>query len=73
MDYELNEEQKLIQETTYKFALKEIEPIARDCDREERYPRDVWKKACETGLVGSFIPEAYGGTRVRVYGTGADS
>jgi len=61
MDYELTEEQKLIQETAYKFAVNEIEPIAKDCDREERYPRDVWKKACETGLVGAFIPEAYGG------------
>lgn len=61
MDYELTEEQKLIQETAYKFAVKEIAPIAKDCDREERYPRDIWKKACETGLVGAFIPEAYGG------------
>lgn len=61
MDYELSEEQKLIQETAYKFAVNEIEPIAKDCDREERYPRDVWKKACETGLVGAFIPEEYGG------------
>ena len=61
MDYELTEEQKLIQETAYKFAVNEIEPIAKECDREERYPRDVWKKACETGLVGAFIPEAYGG------------
>ena len=45
MDYELSEEQKLIQETAYKFAVNEIEPIAKECDREERYPREVWKKA----------------------------
>lgn len=49
MDYELTEEQKLIQEAAYKFAVNEIEPIAKDFDRERRYPRDVWKKACETG------------------------
>ncbi|MBW1855871.1 MAG: acyl-CoA dehydrogenase family protein [Deltaproteobacteria bacterium] len=41
--------------------MNEIEPITKDCDREERYPKDVWKKACETGLVGGLIPEASGG------------
>ena len=61
MDFELTEEQKMIQETAYKFAVNEIEPIAKECDREEKYPREVWKKACETGLVGVFIPEEYGG------------
>jgi alkylation response protein AidB-like acyl-CoA dehydrogenase len=61
MDFELTEEHKLIQETAYKFAVNEIEPIAKECDREEECPRDVWKKACETGLVGVIVPEEYGG------------
>lgn len=61
MDFELTEEHKLIQETAYKFAVNEIEPIAKECDRKEEYPRDVWKKACETGLVGVIVPEEYGG------------
>lgn len=61
MDFELTEEQKLLQETAYKFALKEIEPIAKECDREEKYPIDLMKKACDTGLVGCFIPEEYDG------------
>ena len=61
MDFELTEEQKMIQETAYKFAGNEIEPIAKEHDREEKYPVDVLKKACDTGLVGVFIPETYGG------------
>lgn len=61
MNFELTEEQKLLQETAYKFALKEIEPIAKECDREEKYPIDLIKKACDTGLVGCFIPEEYDG------------
>lgn len=61
MDFELTEEQKLLQETAYKFAVKEFGPLAKECDREEKYPRELWKKACETGLVGCFIPEQYGG------------
>jgi len=61
MDFELSEEQRLIQETAYKFAVNEIEPVAKECDREEKYPREVMKKACETGLVGAIVPEEYGG------------
>ncbi|MEW5898679.1 MAG: acyl-CoA dehydrogenase family protein [Bacillota bacterium] len=61
MDFELTEEQKLLQETAYKFAIKEFEPLAKECDREEKYPRELWQKACETGLVGCFIPEQCGG------------
>jgi len=61
MDFELTDEQKMLQETAYKFALRELEPIARACDREERYPRDLITKACATGLVGCFVPEAYDG------------
>ncbi len=61
MNFELSEEQKILQSTAYKFALNEFEPIAKECDREERYPRELWKKGCETGLVGAYIPEEYGG------------
>ena len=61
MDFDLSEEQRLIQETAYKFAVNEIEPVAKECDREEKYPRQIWKKACEAGLVGAIVPEEYGG------------
>jgi alkylation response protein AidB-like acyl-CoA dehydrogenase len=61
MDFDLSEEQRLIQETAYKFAVNEIEPIAKECDREEKYPREVMKKASETGLIGAIVPEEYGG------------
>ncbi len=61
MDFELTEEQKAFQTMAYKFALKEFTPIAKECDREERYPREIWQKGCETGLVGIAIPEEYGG------------
>jgi alkylation response protein AidB-like acyl-CoA dehydrogenase len=61
MDFELTDKQKQLQELAYSFALREFGPIARRCDREEEYPREVWKKACEAGLVAVIIPEAYGG------------
>ena len=61
MNFELTESQKLIQEKAFNFAKSEIEPLAKVCDREERYPREIWKKACDEGLVGVTIPKEYGG------------
>ncbi len=61
MDFELTEEQKILQSTAYKFAQNEFADLAQECDREEKYPRELWKKACETGLVGVIIPEEYDG------------
>ena len=61
MDFELSEEQRMIQDLAQKFAVKEMAPIAKNYDREEKYAREVWQKACEAGLVGALIPEEYGG------------
>jgi alkylation response protein AidB-like acyl-CoA dehydrogenase len=62
MDFELPEELRLVKQEAYKFAVKEFGPIARECDRMEKYPKQVWKRACEYSLIGAWIPEGYGGT-----------
>ena len=61
MDYTLSDEHKMIQETAYKFAKNEFIPIMLECDREERFPLELLKKAGENGLLGVMIPEEYGG------------
>ncbi|MFH1351743.1 MAG: acyl-CoA dehydrogenase family protein [Pseudomonadota bacterium] len=61
MDFELTEEQKLIQKAAYDFAVQEFTPISRAYDKEEKYPDGLWKKACEAGIGGVFIPTEYGG------------
>ncbi|MEW6112535.1 MAG: acyl-CoA dehydrogenase family protein, partial [Thermodesulfobacteriota bacterium] len=61
MDFDLTEEQRMIQDMAYKFASNEFPAYSQECDREEKWPRDLWKKACEAGLVGAVIPEEYGG------------
>lgn len=61
MDFALTESQRRIREKARAFAVREIAPVSRQSDREETYPRHVWKRACEEGLVGVFIPRAYGG------------
>lgn len=61
MDFDLSEEHRLIQETAYRFAVNEIAPKAKECDRAEKYPRQIVRQAAELGFVGPTIPEEYGG------------
>jgi alkylation response protein AidB-like acyl-CoA dehydrogenase len=61
MDFSLSSEQKDIMEAARKFAQTEFPKVARECDRSERYPKEVWQKAGELGFMGIFIPEEYGG------------
>jgi alkylation response protein AidB-like acyl-CoA dehydrogenase len=60
MKFELSKDQKMIRKAARDFAEKEFENV-REYDREERFPKDVWKKACELGFVGVTIDEKYNG------------
>lgn len=61
MDFDLNEEQLMIQETIRKFAREEIAPVASENDKKGRFPREIFKKLAELGFMGTPIPEEYGG------------
>jgi acyl-CoA dehydrogenase len=61
MDFDLTNEQQDIIKAAREFAEKEFPDLAQECDRKEEFHRPLWKKACELGFVGVFIPEAYGG------------
>jgi acyl-CoA dehydrogenase len=61
MDFELTNRQKQIRTLAREFAEGEFPGIAREYDRREEFPRDLWKKACELGFIGIFIKKEYGG------------
>lgn len=61
MNFELTESQKDVLKAAREFAEGEFTDIAAEHDAEEKFPKAVWKKACELGFVGAFIDEAYGG------------
>ncbi len=61
MDFELTEEQKMIQDMSRRFAEKEIKPVAAELDRSHRHPAEIVAKMGELGLMGITIPEEYGG------------
>lgn len=62
MDFELNENQKMIQQMVRDFAEKNIRPNIVKWDEEEHFPVDVMKKLGDLGLLGIFVPEEYGGS-----------
>jgi alkylation response protein AidB-like acyl-CoA dehydrogenase len=61
MDFELSPEQREIQALTRDFARAEVEPYAAEWDREHRFPREVFARLGEIGLMGVCVPEEYGG------------
>ncbi|MFT4048759.1 MAG: acyl-CoA dehydrogenase family protein [Solirubrobacterales bacterium] len=61
VNFQLSDEQKLMQETAREFAEKEIRPVSEEYDRDSTFPRDVINKAWELGLMNTSIPEEYGG------------
>lgn len=61
MNFELTDEQKMIQEMARKFAEREIKPVAAEFDRTHAHPEEICRKMGELGLMGITIPEEYGG------------
>ena len=61
MDFALSDDQREIQALTRDFAQAEIEPNASQWDRDHHFPRDLFGKLAELGLMGACVPEEYGG------------
>ena len=70
MDFQLNDEQKLIQETARQFADREILPRVRDNDRAGRFDRELATKMGEMGYLGAPVAEEYGGRGLDYIGYG---
>jgi acyl-CoA dehydrogenase len=61
MDFSLSEEHRNLIETTRRFARERIIPIAAECDRDSKFPMDVFKDAWNLGLINPTCPAEYGG------------
>src|SRR5947209_7575369 len=61
MIFELSADQREIQSLAREFARAEIEPNASEWDRAHGFPRELYPKLAELGLMGVCIPEEYGG------------
>ncbi len=62
MNFEENENQKMIKEMVRDFGKKEIEPFIMQWDETQEFPISLFKKMGELGLMGVLIPSTFGGS-----------
>lgn len=62
MKFDLDEEQSDIRNMVRRFTEQEISPYAGEWDETHHFPREIYHKAAELGLMGMTIPEEYGGS-----------
>jgi acyl-CoA dehydrogenase len=61
ISFELTDEQRVLRETARRFAQKEIAPIAGELDERGEFPRALYQKAFDAGLMNDLVPAEYGG------------
>ncbi|AZA82854.1 acyl-CoA dehydrogenase [Chryseobacterium lactis] len=61
MDFNLSEEQLMIQQAARDFAQNELLPGVIERDRDQKFPTEQVKKMGEMGLLGMMVDPKYGG------------
>ncbi|MAX79578.1 MAG: acyl-CoA dehydrogenase [Crocinitomicaceae bacterium] len=61
MDFSLTENQRMVADMAKSFAEKEIRPYFMQWDESQEFPKDVFRKMGELGMMGIVVPEEYGG------------
>src|SRR2546423_2324282 len=61
MDFELSDEQQLIQRTARDFSDHEIWDRARENARNEHFDTELVRKIADQGYLGAIVPREYGG------------
>jgi isovaleryl-CoA dehydrogenase len=60
-DFGLGEDIAVLRDTVRDFAMREIAPIADAVDRDNRFPRELWPRLGELGLLGLTVETELGG------------
>ena len=61
MNFELSQDHRVLRDSVRDFVVKEIKPIAMQIDEEHMIPDALVAKMGEMGLLGSYLPDEYGG------------
>jgi acyl-CoA dehydrogenase len=61
IDFTLTEEQKSLTKMVHDFAQKEIAPVARQLDEEQRHSPEIVEGYYKLGVLHFAVPERYGG------------
>src|SRR5258708_16257557 len=61
LDFDLTEEQRLLEQSVREWGAREVQPKIHDLDREHRFARGILPQMAALGLVGASVPAEYGG------------
>ena len=67
MNFRTEESEAMISQMVRDFAEKEIRPNVMDWDERQHFPRELFSKMGELGLMGVLVPSAYGGAGLGYY------
>ncbi|MCA1562707.1 MAG: acyl-CoA dehydrogenase family protein [Acidobacteria bacterium] len=61
LDFDLTEEQRLLEQSVREWGAREVAPKIRELDRQHRFDAGILPQMAELGLLGASVPAAYGG------------
>jgi len=61
MDFELTVEQQMFKDMAKEFAIREVQPYAKQWDRDCHTPPEIYKKMGDLGFLGIKAPAEFGG------------
>src|SRR5439155_17034689 len=73
INFDLSDEQRLLEQSIREWAGREVAPRIHDLDREHRFDRRVFPQMAELGLLGISVPQEYGGASMDYISLGVAS
>ncbi len=64
MDFNLSDENAQVRDLARRFASEELRPHVATWEREKHFPRHVFERLGDLGLLGAVYPEEYGGSSI---------
>ena len=61
LDFDLTEEQRLLEQSVREWGAREVAPKIRELDREHRFDKNILPQMAKLGLLGCSVPIEYGG------------
>jgi isovaleryl-CoA dehydrogenase len=62
LDFNLGDTADQVRAQVSTFAADEVAPIAQEIDKKDAFPRALWRKMGDLGLLGMTVEEEFGGT-----------
>jgi alkylation response protein AidB-like acyl-CoA dehydrogenase len=69
MDFSLTDDQQALYKEVSEFAQKELNSGVIERDREQTFPRDLWRRCGQAGLLAFPVPKEYGGRGLDCFST----